>query len=1213
MSSRFKLAPLAVAVLCISQGVSHHAFAQDEAADTEGPDTNQGRANELDEEVLVTGFRRNVLQSQDLKRNAAGIVDAIVAEDIGKSTDQNIADALSRVTGVSIQSEDGEGTRIAVRGANANQNQITLNGVELGSTDFNQGVDLSAFSSDILSKIEVFKTAQAKHDAGALGAVVALTTAKPLDVDESVRNLTVQGRYSDFSENTDYKLSGVVSQKFFDDKFGALVTVTSETNSVRRDEINHGKYEVVGVREARDLEGNIVGDFDAFASSALNYRLFQNERSRDAIDSTFQFAPSDTTEVSLFYTYAKAKTETSQDRMTVRPRIQEGRENYVEGVPHDVNVFRGRDGINADGFENIPEFSDPQADWWTIDMNSSTLVKALNRFGDGNYGRTKGGNETESHSGGVGLSQMLGDSITIDVGANFNSTELELLPNSNVNSASWALTGTTGVGRAGHPSEPDGIEPVGFDCSVGACVMVHGDSVASQLDPEDNQDNYSRTSFNPYDFAAQHVGYVSFSEQSVKDENSSFFIDVDWDIDFVGITKVEAGLKRREREKFVDDQFFTLARTQQPVVVDRFDQNGNVVGTLLDDGAALTDITLETIRTGEQFPYDNFLSSLGVPRSRVTQGWNLISSDAVFDLAFGNEDLGLQSDNTQTRSTTRTMDAAYLQANFAYFDDRLSGNVGMRYVETEVENWGYSGISFFFDGSLLQRVMDPFHYATLRDPTNPQCPYDSFGNAYPDQPNAGQAVITDVNGEIIPDSGAGDQRRWSRFSGDGWRLNDGFGPLEDGETGPVAIPAFNDGNPCYDPEVARDGTTWWWNWRHSDISTERQVPNPENPSELVDRDKRFVRTVGTHEYSNTLPSLNVAFAVTDDFIARAAWSKTISQPNFDDIKPGSRVSESVWGDPGNRTGNQINLGRADLLPQRSTNYDLSLEWYYGDGNQLSVAYFRKDQKDFLSPDNVKAYTPDLRTFEEGQALTPETLLMSEQEVLDGFANTSDPWGRGVCMPQRAITDQFNQDWFSDDGQLNKCALFNVNAQTNGAGQNIEGLEFSWTQLYDFLPGVLSGFGTKLDLTFQESETDREVSTIDGETLLPAFPSEEVPENNYNATIFWDQNGHQARLAYRYASDVLVQRQIDDGALWRDEYESLDFSATYKVNDMVFVDLNAINLTDSLNRTYWTSKQAVLNGEVFNEGSVFDGNASRDRTITEYKTGTTYRLGLRVKF
>jgi len=87
---------------------------------------------ENDVEVIeIKGIRGSVVKSMDLKRSAQGIVDAITAEDIGKMPDTNLAESLQRITGVSIDRQNNEGSRVTVRGWGPEYNMITLNGRQM--------------------------------------------------------------------------------------------------------------------------------------------------------------------------------------------------------------------------------------------------------------------------------------------------------------------------------------------------------------------------------------------------------------------------------------------------------------------------------------------------------------------------------------------------------------------------------------------------------------------------------------------------------------------------------------------------------------------------------------------------------------------------------------------------------------------------------------------------------------------------------------------------------------------------------------------------------------------------------------------------------------------------------------------------------------------------------------------------------------------------
>ena len=87
-----------------------------------------GSSEEL-EEILVTGTRAALIESRDLKHDAGIVQDSIVAEDLGRFPDDNVADSLSHVTGITIKrTRGGEGQYVNVRGLGPEYSIVTLNG-----------------------------------------------------------------------------------------------------------------------------------------------------------------------------------------------------------------------------------------------------------------------------------------------------------------------------------------------------------------------------------------------------------------------------------------------------------------------------------------------------------------------------------------------------------------------------------------------------------------------------------------------------------------------------------------------------------------------------------------------------------------------------------------------------------------------------------------------------------------------------------------------------------------------------------------------------------------------------------------------------------------------------------------------------------------------------------------------------------------------------
>src|SRR5687768_9125033 len=157
----------------------------------QAPGTQAASASGQLEEVTITGLRRSLQDSMEIKRDAIGVVDAISAEDIGKFPDTNLSEALQRITGISISRVQGEGALVTARGFGSRYNMITLNGRMMPSADAyannggdrteSSGGDSRSFnfanlSTEAVSALEVYKTGRADIATGGIGATINVRT-----------------------------------------------------------------------------------------------------------------------------------------------------------------------------------------------------------------------------------------------------------------------------------------------------------------------------------------------------------------------------------------------------------------------------------------------------------------------------------------------------------------------------------------------------------------------------------------------------------------------------------------------------------------------------------------------------------------------------------------------------------------------------------------------------------------------------------------------------------------------------------------------------------------------------------------------------------------------------------------------------------------------------------------------------------------------------
>ncbi len=282
-----KLSKLTVAILSATTvGFSLPSFAQEEQ-DTQTPDSL--------EVIEVRGIASSIAESARLKRYDSRIVDAIVAEDIGKLPDNNIAEALQRITGVSISRDFGVGESVTIRGIS--QNRVELNGRSTSGSG-RGGISLDDFPSSFLKTVEVVKSPTPEMIEGALGGTINMTTVRPLELEEPLVAITLDGEYADKAENWAPMFTGAAGRNWdLGDAgtFGASVVMSYQDRTLRRDEF----FNLVTPTEL-DLDGD--GNSDSANTPSGNYLVrSQNtveqkteQRERTAYGLSLQWAPKDT-------------------------------------------------------------------------------------------------------------------------------------------------------------------------------------------------------------------------------------------------------------------------------------------------------------------------------------------------------------------------------------------------------------------------------------------------------------------------------------------------------------------------------------------------------------------------------------------------------------------------------------------------------------------------------------------------------------------------------------------------------------------------------------------------------------------------------------------------------------------------------------------------------------------------------------------------------
>lgn len=270
-----------------------------------------------------------------------------------------------------------------------------------------------------------------------------------------------------------------------------------------------------------------------------------------------------------------------------------------------------------------------------------------------------------------------------------------------------------------------------------------------------------------------------------------------------------------------------------------------------------------------------------------------------------------------------------------------------------------------------------------------------------------------------------------------------------------------------------------------------------------------------HSYSDTLPSLTLAYNLTEDLVLRGAAAKVLARPELTDLNPGGSIT--IFGDP------KVSYGNPLIEPFRADSFDLGLEWYYSDDALAGVTLFQKDVESFP---------------------TSET--------------TDVPWSQ-LGLPDSLLGAQV-------DSLRNET--FEVSRKINGGGGNIQGAEFSWQQQLSFLPGPdwVRGFGIQSNYTL-----------VDEAVLDSGSPMRNVSKDSYNFTLYWEGEKFQARISNSYRGEYYTN--TNSNSPWQnrkvDDSNYVGVSASYDLTDQLRITFKGVNITDESKHEYETEGVARL--------------------------------------
>jgi TonB-dependent receptor len=318
-----------------------------QAAPAEPPKAQAAAAQTPEtQRVEVTGIRRSLDTSLSLKRDARGWVDGIVAEDIGKFPDTNLAESMQRISGVSIDRQFGEGSRITVRGVGPDFNLVLLNGrqmpvssIEATAPSNARSFDFANLAAESIVALEVYKTGRASTPVGGMGATVNIRTAKPLDNPGLQANIGLKAVHDQSNsrlpeglkgDSWTPEVSGIYSNTFADGMLGIAITGSHQVRHLgyneagvpggwrafRGDEANWGTIPLPGQPGSENITNRPkAGDIYSVPQNLL-YAMNGIRRERSNGQLTLQLAPRKDFTATLDLTYSENKLETRRNELS---------------------------------------------------------------------------------------------------------------------------------------------------------------------------------------------------------------------------------------------------------------------------------------------------------------------------------------------------------------------------------------------------------------------------------------------------------------------------------------------------------------------------------------------------------------------------------------------------------------------------------------------------------------------------------------------------------------------------------------------------------------------------------------------------------------------------------------------------------------------------------------------------------------------------------
>jgi len=992
------------------------------------------------QEIVVTGIRVSEQRSVTLKRDATVIQDSISAEDIGKLPDTTISDSLQRITGVQIDREGGEGTSVNIRGLP--QVGTLLNGEAFLTTQTIVSVqpDFQDIPSQLFAGADVLKSSAASLLNGGITGTIDLRTRRPFDLQTGwTASGAAEGVHGNLSNKYQPLLDGLIG--YHAQRWGVLASIAYSDVTLENSQDGMDQY-----------SGSLFGETSDSASSSTGF----------------------------LNSYLGAPLPAGMTLLHPANCPNNGG-TYSPTTPNGCDVD-----VNGDGKANAAFYGSP---------DFAALQKQLER-------RRTGINFSGQADLGAGFT-LTGDYFYTDQNRHDRTTGYQL----NVASFSGA-TFLPAAARDTGAQVYNGFNTGGTSINEFYTTQKYQDYLG---DIETFSENHQTDSISR-----------NYNLQLRYTNGGNFTAD---------LRALNASAHELHLESYVQ---FAVADggswPNEPVGAAPY---GSIVypgGNRVFDPPALGVFPANTVPALVDLTGDHMAITLPAALQ------SLLANENAYALKT------MASENDYERSAA--MHILRADGHYRFFDTGLHLDFGLRYGTRAASNTNFALVAPVYGGNgAYENPVDPLTgqenpAVMIADPKGCYTRYKAVdvvldGGGVPGGCKAGSPTTGFYRAGVLSAQPPGQLPAVlaNNISYHGSLAGvRGVGIYNLDPSVMDNVLAFQ--NSLYPGEIRSvdPGGTWRVGVKQTTGYVQGSFDGNETLPFSGNIGARIVRTglgIDQHQvglqpayfvnpadlgvihssrvFTDVLPAVNLAFNLHDDLKLRLAYAKNMQLLDLDQWGGGLTLQYGIVAGsspPVFAVLNGSQAGNPNLKPWRSSNYDLSLEYYTGRSSLVSLAVFYVDVASFIANGSIlRCDLPD------------------------------------------------------EDGVVrNRCVA--VSGPIQGSGKSLRGLEVATKQAFDYLPGWLGNFGVDLNFTYSPSNVGTDVAGN-------AIPFQDNSKEQGNAVIWYQSKRFQARLAGNYRSKRAVSQNYG-GISGFEEYQAptfyLDASASYDISQNFQVYVQGTNLT-----------------------------------------------------